>query len=53
MGLAAPQRLCPAHRLSAYEMRSAAVDADVLAGWQEVVDAMVVAGVTRLAPYSE
>ena len=35
------------------EMRSAAVDAGLLASWQEVVDALVVAGVTRLAPYSE
>ena len=35
------------------DMRSAAVDAGLLANWQEVVDALVVAGVTRLAPYSE
>ena len=35
------------------EMRAAAVDAGLLAKWQEVVDALVVAGVTRLAPYSE
>ena len=35
------------------EIRSAAVDARLLASWQEVVDALVVAGVTRLAPYSE
>ena len=35
------------------EMRSAAVDAGLLASWQEIVDALVVAGVTRLAPYSE
>ena len=35
------------------EMRSAAVDAGLLASWQEIVDALVVAGVTQLAPYSE
>ena len=35
------------------EMRSAAVNAGLLASWQEVVDALVVAGVTQLAPYSE
>ena len=35
------------------EMRSAAADADLLARWQQVVDALVVAGVTQLAPYSE
>ena len=35
------------------EMRTAAVDADLLTNWQEVVDVLVVAGVTRLAPYSE
>ena len=35
------------------EMRSAAVDVGLLASWQEIVDALVVAGVTRLAPYSE
>ena len=35
------------------EIRSAAVDAHVLAEWQRIVDALVVAGVTRLAPYSE
>ena len=35
------------------ETRSAAVDAGLLASWQEVVDALVVAGVTRLAPCSE
>ena len=35
------------------EIRSAAEDAGVLDGWQEVVDALVVAGVTELAPYSE
>ena len=34
------------------EIRSAAIDAGLLASWQEVVDALVVAGVTRLAPYS-
>ena len=35
------------------EMRSVAVDAGLLTGWQQVVDALVVAGVTRLAPYSD
>ena len=35
------------------ETRSAAVDIGLSAKWQEVVDALVVAGVTRLAPYSE
>ena len=35
------------------EMRTAAVDADLLTNWQKVVDVLVVAGVTRLAPYSE
>ena len=35
------------------ETRSAAVEARLLAKWQEVVDAMVVAGDSRLAPYSD
>ena len=35
------------------ETRSAAADAGLLAEWQQVVDALVVAGVRRLAPYSE
>ena len=35
------------------EIRSAASDHDQIARWQEIVDALVVAGVTRLAPYSE
>ena len=35
------------------DTRSAAVDTGLLANWQEVVDALVVAGVTRLARYSE
>ena len=35
------------------EIRAAAVDAGLLANWQEVVDALVVAGVSRLASYSE
>ena len=34
------------------EMRSAAIDAGLLASWQEIVDSLVVAGLTRLAPYS-
>ena len=35
------------------ESRTAAVDIGLLVRWQEVVDGLVVAGVTRLAPYSE
>jgi DNA-binding transcriptional ArsR family regulator len=35
------------------EVRPAASDAGLLPDWQRVVDALVVAGVTRLAPYSE
>jgi hypothetical protein len=35
------------------EIRSAAVDARLLADWQRIADALVVAGVSRLAPYSE
>lgn len=35
------------------EIRSGAGDAGLLASWQKVVDALVVAGVTQLAPYSE
>ena len=35
------------------ETRAAAVDAGLLDRWQEVVDALVVAGVTLLAHYSE
>ena len=35
------------------EIRSAASDAGLLPDWQQMVDALVVAGVTRLAPYSE
>ena len=35
------------------EMRSVADDAGIAALWQQVVDALVVAGVRRLAPYSE
>ena len=35
------------------EMRSIAVDANLLSSWQEIVDALVVAGDSRLAPYSE
>ena len=35
------------------EMRSVAVDAGVLTSWQEVVDALVVAGDSQLAPYSD
>ncbi len=35
------------------DTRSAAVDASLQTLWQEVVDALVVEGVGRLAPYSE
>ena len=35
------------------EQRPAAVETDLLAVWQQIVDALVVAGVTRLAPYSD
>jgi hypothetical protein len=35
------------------EIRQPAADADLLSDWQRVVDALVVAGVARLAPYSE
>ncbi len=35
------------------ETRSAATDTGLLPDWQRVVDALVVAGVSRLAPYSE
>jgi hypothetical protein len=35
------------------ETRAAATDAGLSADWQRVVDALVVAGVSRLAPYSE
>jgi len=35
------------------EVRQAASDADLLSVWQGVVDALVVAGATRLATYSE
>ena len=35
------------------EARSAATDTGILPDWQRVVDALVVAGVSRLAPYSE
>ena len=35
------------------EIRSVAVDAGLLTIWQQVVDDLVVAGVTRLARYSD
>jgi len=35
------------------EARQAASDLDLLSDWQRVVDALVVAGASRLAPYSE
>jgi hypothetical protein len=54
--LAAPDRI--ANRtflLSSWliEIRSPASDAGLHSEWQRIVDALVVAGVTRLAPYSE
>jgi hypothetical protein len=54
--LADPGRIAKrASPLSAWliETRQAASDLDLLPGWQRVVDALVVAGVARLAPYSE
>ena len=35
------------------EIRSEASDCDLLPEWQRMVDALVVAGASRLAPYSE
>lgn len=35
------------------EMRSTAVDSGLLSKWQELVDTLVVQGVSKLAPYSE
>ena len=35
------------------EMRSSAADAGLVAQWQQIVDALVVEGIRRLAPYSE
>ena len=35
------------------DIRSAAADAGVLPAWQELVDSLVVAGNTTLAPYSD
>ena len=54
--LADPGRIAKrASLLSAWliEIRQAAADLDLLPGWQRLVDALVVAGVARLAPYSE
>jgi hypothetical protein len=51
--LADPGRVARrASLLSAWliEIRQPASDAGLLPGWQRVVDALVVAGVTRLAP---
>jgi len=56
LALPAPDRVANRTFLLAswlIEIRSAALDADLLADWQRIVDALVVAGVTRLAPYSE
>jgi hypothetical protein len=43
------------HRLAEWliDIRTAAVDANALGIWQRIVDALVVAGDTTLAPYSE
>jgi len=35
------------------ELRGPSESAGTLGTWQEIVDALVVAGVSRLAPYSE
>ena len=35
------------------ETRSAAIETDLSASWQQIVDTLVVEGVARLAPYSE
>ncbi len=54
--LADPGRVAKrSSRLSTWliEIRQPAAHADLLPGWQRVVDALVVAGVARLAPYSE
>ena len=53
---AAPSRIAGgAYALTTWliEMRSLAFDAGLSATWQRIVDDMVVAGVTRLAPYSD
>ena len=46
---------CGAYTLTTWliETRSAAVDTGLLSTWQEVVDALVVEGDSRLAPYSD
>ena len=54
--VAAPSRVASgASTLTSWliEIRPVAVDSGLLATWQRVVDDLVVAGVTRLAPYSE
>lgn len=54
--LAEPQQVADrSFQLSTWliEMRAHAADAGVLSVWQRVVDALVVAGVSSLAPYSE
>ena len=54
--LADPGRVARrASLLSAWliEIRQPASDTDLLSVWQRIVDALVVAGVARLAPYSE
>jgi hypothetical protein len=35
------------------EVRQASSDTGLLSDWQRIVDALVVAGASRLAPYSE
>ncbi len=47
------KRLKPSIPSWLIDMRSLVVDAGLLAKWQQVVDALVVEGVTQLAPYSE
>ena len=54
--LASPSNVATDSYLAAtwlIEARSAATSASVLATWQQIVDALVVEGVVRLAPYSE
>ena len=53
--LADPSHAASSFELPAWliEMRLASVDAGLSATWQEIIDALVVAGVRRLAPYSE
>ena len=53
--LADPSHAASSFELPAWliEMRLASVDAGLSATWQEIIDALVVAGVRSLAPFSE